>query len=143
MLLLEEFHLEFTNVSVGGDMPQYYRWRDVFDAIRNHSKPMLVSFYEIIANDFREISFEYCTDDFERYLQKREAENPYDDIDRTLALYLSGKIEYNKCLKAVLEDGKDSDEELGDEDGDNDDEHEDGDGDEEERDEDEEVEAEA
>lgn len=143
MFLLEDFYLEFTNVSVGGDMPQYYRWRDVFDAIRNHSRPMLVSFEEIIVNDVREISFEYCTDDFERYLEKREAENPYDDIDRTLALYLSGKIEYNKCLKALLEDEEDLDEEFEDDDEDNDDEPGDGGGDEDDRDEDDEVKAEA
>lgn len=82
----------------------YSGWLNVFDAIRNHQKRMNVHFDQIIANDGAEISFYYHTDDFEKFLGEQEDEDIWADIDRSLALYLSGKIEYNGCLRAWLQD---------------------------------------
>lgn len=83
---------------------QYYGWRDVFDAVRNHPRGLHVHFDQIVANDCAEISLFYDTDGFQEFLDQEESGDPWGDIDRSLALYLSGKIEYNASLKEWLQD---------------------------------------
>ena len=82
----------------------FYGWRDVFDAIRDHPKMLRVHFDQIIANDCAEITLYYQTDGFQEFLDQQENEDPWADIDRSLPLYLSGKIEYNASLKEWLQD---------------------------------------
>jgi hypothetical protein len=73
----------------------------VFDAIRNHpNRTMKVNFFQITAHDTGKITLEYELDDFERSLKMRERYEPWVDIDRSLRLYLSGKIGYNDTLRA-------------------------------------------
>ena len=85
---LKHFRLESSRL---GSEYAYHGWLDVFDAIRNHSKGMQVHFDQIIANDVAEIFLYYHTDDFERALEQKESEDPWEDIDRCLALYLTGR----------------------------------------------------
>lgn len=98
---LQLFELSYTDL---GDH-MYSGWLDVFDAIRNHPKGMSVHFNQIAANDGNDISLYYHTDAFEERLEDQEAEDPLYDIDRSLSLYLSGKIEYNATLRAWLGQG--------------------------------------
>ena len=88
------------------------------DAIRDHPTAMLVHFTEIIANDYSEIFLNHNTRDFQGLLELDEAENPWDDIDRSLPLYLSGKIGYNSCLREWLQDEVPDEDEDPDEDND-------------------------
>ena len=97
---LEHFQLDGSSLCEH----HYYGWRDVFDAIRNHPKGLHVHFDQIIANDGAEISLYYHTDNFQEFLDQQESNDPWADIDRSLSLYLSGKIEYNASLKEWLQD---------------------------------------
>lgn len=98
---LQHFQLDY--IDLGEHM--YTGWLDVFDAIRNHPKGMSVHFNQIAANDGADISLCYHTDAFEERLEDQEAEDPVRDLNRSLSLYLSGKIEYNATLRAWLSPG--------------------------------------
>lgn len=95
---LNRFHLDGSRSS---ELPS--AWLDVFDAIRDHPREINVQFDQIIINDIDEISLQYHTDDFERVLEEPEDEDPLRDINRILALYLSGKSNINRPLKWWLQ----------------------------------------
>ncbi len=97
---LERFEL-LDNVLVRGP---YTDWLYVFDAIRCHPRGIHVEFDQIAVNDAIEASLSYHTNDFERYLHMEEAENSWEDVERSLALYISGKIGYNTTLRKQLLD---------------------------------------
>ena len=75
-------------------------WFDVFDAIRDHPNEMLVEFDQVIANSAAEVSLDFCTDNVQRYLDEKDYGDPWEDIDRSLPLYLSGKIGHNAAIQA-------------------------------------------
>ena len=92
MLLLKCFQLEYADHCEGG-------WMDLFDAIRDHPNRIRISFEETITvQDFESFGMDYDTADFEIYLETPESDDPYENIERSLALYLSGKIEYDETL---------------------------------------------
>lgn len=97
---LEHFQLDGSSLCEHS----YYGWRDVFDAIRDHPRGLHVHFDQIIANDCAEISLYYDTEGFQEFLDQQEDEDPWGDINRSLPLYLSGKIDYNASLKEWLQD---------------------------------------
>jgi hypothetical protein len=97
---LQRFELDGTRLCTRA----YRGWIHIFDAIRNHPKGMYVNFDQIIMNCAAEVSLGYNTDNFERLSKEKEGEEPWEDINRSLALYVSGKIVYNKSLRMWLED---------------------------------------
>jgi len=82
----------------------YHGWKYIFDAVRNHPTRMRVYFDRIKTNDAADLSLEYHTDDFQRVLKQEENQDPWEDIKRSLSLYLSGKIEFNRSLRIWLQD---------------------------------------
>lgn len=50
------------------------------------------------------MSLDYHTDDFEQFLRLKEDKDIVANLDRSLPLYLSGKIDYNKTLREWLQD---------------------------------------
>lgn len=99
MPLLE--HLELLGTSLFNE--DYTGYLNVFDAIREHPIGIMLIFEEFPINRYDEIYLSYHTDDFQRLLEQDENEDPDVEIYRSLSLYLSGKIEYNGCLKDWLE----------------------------------------
>ena len=101
-------HLKLSYSSIGlFTQPHYLDWRYVFDAIRNHPKPtgMKVHLFKVNAYDY--LSFDCDTNNTEQYERSvrdlEDVEAVHDDLPWSLALYLSGKIEYNRCLEVCLE----------------------------------------
>ena len=61
---------------------------------------MRVNFDQICLNHTSAMTLNYHTADFEKYMCKDEAAFTFkDDGERCLALYLSGKVDYNNCLR--------------------------------------------
>ncbi|KAF2431818.1 hypothetical protein EJ08DRAFT_648517, partial [Tothia fuscella] len=90
-------HLELISNKVAGE---YMNWDIIYDAIRRHPQGIRLDFDQIITSDATEISINYHTlNDVEERLQREESEDPWDDIDRSLPLYLSKRIEWNDCLE--------------------------------------------
>ena len=78
-------------------------WLEVFDAIRNHPRGMRVEFDQIIAA-WEGISLDYHTDDFQKYLGNEALEEPWLDVQQSLPLYLSGKIDIDEATRHLLRD---------------------------------------
>ena len=78
-------------------------WLKVFNAIRHHPKGMRVCFEEIAVSSWLELSIDYHTDDYEEFLEMAEGCD-WLDVDRSLALYLSGKGGYNHHMRDMLDD---------------------------------------
>ena len=103
---LNHFKLSYSSISEF-TQPHYHDWRFVFDAIRNHPKPkgMKVHLFKINAYDY--LSFDCHTNDTEQYepyvRDLKDVEVVHEELQWSLALYLSGKIEWNKCLDVCLE----------------------------------------
>ena len=102
MPVLEHFQLDGSSV----DGP-YENWKIIFDAIRNHPKPsgMQVVLGQIISKDSAEMSLRFNTKDVQEYLDMpdKEESDPWMDSFRSLPLYLSGHIGWNKSLKMFHE----------------------------------------
>lgn len=82
----------------------YHGWRYIFDAVRDHPRGMKVWFDHIVTHDALTICLDYHMDDFQRVQKQKKNKDPFEDIDRSLSLYLSGKIDYNKSLEVWLQD---------------------------------------
>lgn len=91
---------------------EYHHWLDIFDGIRNHPKPIQVSFDHIITNEWGDLSIEHPTDDFQKYLAMGKSEDLWDEMTRSLCLYLSGKIGHNRSLRYWLADKEQEEEEA-------------------------------
>jgi len=100
MPLLEDLRLHKTGLC--GDV--HHGWKYIFDAVRDHPTRMKIWFDRIITNGAPAFSLVYHTDDFQRVLEQEEHQDPWEDITRSLSLYLSGKIEYNRSLSMWLQD---------------------------------------
>ena len=102
---LNHLRLSYSSISEF-TQPHYLDWRYVFDAIRNHPKPtgMRVHLFKVTAYDY--LSFDCHTNDTEQYEQSvrdlEDVEAVHHDLPWSLALYLSGKIDYNRCLEVCL-----------------------------------------
>lgn len=77
---------------------RWYGWRYVFDAVRNHRNAMEVEFYNIDGDVGAKASIHYRTDDVSKYLGMEEKPIIWVDIDRYMALYMSGIIDWNERL---------------------------------------------
>lgn len=96
---LQELVLECLRIS------NYYpEWLNVFDAIRHHPIGMRVIFNQIINCHYTELSIDYHTNEYEKFLKMGEGRDWIDDNKRSLALYLSGKGGYNRILREMVED---------------------------------------
>ena len=54
---------------------EYRQWLDIFDAIRDHPKSMKVCFEQVHNCDWTELSINYDTGDYERFLEMEEGED--------------------------------------------------------------------
>jgi hypothetical protein len=78
----------------------YADWRILYDAIRRHPRGIRIILEQICANDAAEISLNYDTVlDLQGALDEEVYDDPWDDIRRSLSLYLSGRIEWNASLQ--------------------------------------------
>ena len=101
MPTLSRFELDGITVDGG----EYGEWKRIFDTIRNHPVPMLVDFEGVTTNDMCELNFHMAdTFDASDALAMEQDKSPWDDIDRSLALYLAGKIGWNRSLRVWLQE---------------------------------------
>lgn len=96
---LEHFELLNTSLSDVDSEPEYHRWRQVFDGIREHKNDMYIYFVDVVANYDVYLSLEFDTSDLEGYLEELEGRDyGWEEIEKSLPSYLSGEIEWNKDL---------------------------------------------
>ena len=102
---LEHFELQRTTLFEVNSVPECYRWRQVFDGIREHKNDMYVCFLEVEVNCDSFLSLEYDTSDLEGYLEELEARDyGWEIIEKDLPSYLSGEIEWNNDLEEYLQE---------------------------------------
>jgi hypothetical protein len=90
-------------------------WRELWDAIRNHSNRMTLEFEQVPLSDYGEVSVYHHTGeaskaDFE--------EDPWDNIQYSLENYLSGRTHWDRTLKIWFEEGDEFSDSEGSEDDD-------------------------
>ena len=102
---LERFELQGTTLSEVNSVPEFHRWRQVFDGIREHKNDMYVCFLDVEVNHDTYLSLEYDTSDLEGYLEELEARDyGWERIEKVLPSYLSGEIEWNNHLEEYLQE---------------------------------------
>lgn len=101
---LNHFRLSYSDWSNSGAAYLHHStaWHCVLHAIRKHPKPLGMRVHlfnvDVYGHDF----FDWNdTEDLEQYVRDGDVAGPHVNLDRALALYLSGKIEYNKYLKVL------------------------------------------
>ena len=104
---LRELYLKDTGVTGF----RWYEWLNVFDAIRDHPKSMKVRFEQVHHCDWAELSINYDTSDYEKFLDMEEGDDWIHDKNRSLSLYLSGKGRYDRIMRDMLGDDPEEDEE--------------------------------
>ena len=102
---LEHFELQSTTLSEVDSAPEYHRWRQVFDGVREHKNDMYVCFLDVEVNYDTYLSLVYDTSNLEEYLQELEERDfGCEKFDKALPSYLSGKIEWNNDLEEHLQE---------------------------------------
>lgn len=76
--ICEDFHSDF---------------RSVLDVVRNQSKGMRVRLSMLWTKTT--IDFDHHTHDFAKILEEKEQQSDWDNVNRNLRLYLSGKVDWN------------------------------------------------
>ena len=103
---LSHFKLSFTSASGNN---QYYarEWLYIFDAIRNHPKPMGMKVHLFDLAGYTKLFFDCHTNDNGQYEQDagdlKDGRWSNSEPNRSLILYLNRKIEYNKSLELFFQ----------------------------------------
>lgn len=85
-----------------------WMWRELLDAIRNHPNRMLIEFDDLPCNEHTLEPFSIRHDTREAHSAEFEGDDPFDDIQYSVANYLSGKRHWDRTLSMWFEDGEGS-----------------------------------